>query len=524
MKRTKMIVKVLFVVLALLLAAPVHCVAVNPIVQTLYTADPAPMVYDGVCYVYTSHDEDGTTTYFNMNDWRCYSSTDMQNWTDLGCPLSYTDFEWAEGEAWAGQCVERNGKFYFYVPIAPKWGGGHAIGVAVADSPEGPFVDAIGKPLIPEGWRNIDPTVFIDDDGQAYMYFGNPYLRYVKLNEDMISYSGEIEEVALTPEGFGKRPDAVTKMTLYEEGPWLYKRNELYYMAYAASGIPENICYATSDSPIGPWTFGGVIMPTQGGSFTNHPGVIEYKGNSYFFYHNDALPGGSGFTRSVCVEQFSYNEDGSFPTINMTSEGPEQIGSLDPYRRVEAETICYAEGIETESCSTGGMNIYNIAAGSTIMVKGVDFGSGASSFEAAIASGANGGSIDLRLDMQGGDSIGTCTFSGTGGWQEWETVSCEINGAEGIHDLYMVFSGTDEELFNVDWWSFTKIDTGTAESDLPNEPPEPDSESNTQEPPNDEQNDTVDGGFNWAIILVPAGIVLALIVALVLYRRIKTNK
>ncbi len=150
------------------------CLADNPIIQTRYTADPAPMVYDGVCYVYTSHDEDVIVRdFFSMNDWRCYSTTDMVNWTDLGSPLSYENFKWAgSNSSWAGQCIPRNGKFYYYVPINQKRGG-NAIGVAVSDSPVGPFSDPLGKPLL-SGVGYIDPTVFIDDDGQAYLYWGNP--------------------------------------------------------------------------------------------------------------------------------------------------------------------------------------------------------------------------------------------------------------------------------------------------------------------------------------------------------------
>ena len=220
--------------------------------------------------------------------------------------------------------------------------GGKAIGVAVATDPAGPFSDALGHPLVGNdgSWGDIDPTVFIDDDGQAYLYWGNPYLRYVKLNEDMISYSGEVVEVPLTTAGFGVRSKD-DRPTQYEEGPWLYKRNDLYYMLFAAGPIPEHIAYSTAPSAIGPWMFRGVIMANQTTSaFTNHPGVCEYKGNSYFFYHNAALPGGGGFNRSVCVEQFEHNEDGTIPTIKMTKEGSPQIGHLNPYDTVQAETIC----------------------------------------------------------------------------------------------------------------------------------------------------------------------------------------
>jgi len=431
------------------------CYADNPIVQTLYTADPAPMVHDGVCYVYTSHDEDVLVrNFFTMNDWRCYSTTDMVNWTDLGSPLSYKSFSWARGDAWAGQVIFRNGKFYYYVPMNRK-NAGMAIGVAVSDKPEGPFTDPLDKPLVFAGNGDIDPTVFIDDDGQAYLYWGNPQPYYVKLNEDMISYSGEIVKVPLTVESFGKRSKD-DRPTTYEEGPWLYKRSGLYYLVFAAGPISEHIGYSTSASPTGPWQYRGVVMPTQGGSFTNHPGLCEYKGNSYFFYHNGALPDGGGFHRSVCVEQFKYNADGTIPTLKMTKEGASQIGSLDPYQTVQAETICWATGVETEKCEEGGMNVCDISNGDNIRVKGVDFAAGAKSFSARVASEVAGGKIEIRLDNATGKVVGTCEVPATGGQQKWQTVSCPITEATGKHDLYFVFAAGEGNKFSFNWWKFEK--------------------------------------------------------------------
>ena len=425
----------------------------NPIVQTVYTADPAPMVHDGICYVYTSHDEDVIVrNFFTMNDWRCYSTTDMVNWTDLGSPLSYKEFSWArDNSSWAGQCIPRNGKFYYYVPIN-RQRGGNAIGVAVSDNPAGPFSDPIGKPLL-AGNGYIDPTVFIDDDGQAYLYWGNPDLNYVKLNEDMISYSGRINKVLLTPESFGTRTKD-DRPTQYEEGPWLYKHNDLYYMIFAAGPISEHISYSTSSSPTGPWSFGGIVMPTQGSSFTNHPGVVDYKGNTYFFYHNGALPDGGGFHRSVCVEQLKFKEDGTIPELKMTREGAPQIGHLDPYTTVQAETICWESGVETEVCSEGGIDVCQIENGDYIKIKGVDFGIGATSFEARAASATNGGNIEIHLDSATGKLVGTCSISGTGDWQKWETKSCAVSEANGVHDLYLVFTGDSGTLFNFNWWKF----------------------------------------------------------------------
>ncbi|MBE6855358.1 MAG: carbohydrate-binding protein [Ruminococcus sp.] len=436
----------------------------NPIVQTNYTADPAPMIYHDTFYVYTSHDLDGST-YFTMPDWKCYSTTDMQNWTDHGSVLSYADFSWAEeNTAWAAQCIERNGKFYFYVTLVPAATGGRAIGVAVADSPEGPFEDALGKPLIGPNWDYIDPTVYIDEDGQAYLYFGNPTLNYVKLNEDMISYSGSVSQIELTTEGFGSRPDGDDRHpTLYEEGPWFYGRNNLYYMVYAASGIPENICYSTSPNPTGPWTFRGEIMASGGGSFTNHSGIVDYRGRSYFAYHNGQLPGGGGFTRSVAIEEFTYQPDGLIPKIEMTKEGPAQIEAVNPYIRNEAEKICWESGVETEVCSAGGMNVANIENGDYIKVKGVDFGEGAEKFIASTASAESGGKIEIHLDSVTGPVVGVCNVTGTGGWQNWQEVTCHVAGASGEHDVYFVYSGGGGFLFNVDWWQFTEVGGGMTE-------------------------------------------------------------
>jgi hypothetical protein len=435
------------------------CLADNPIVQTLYTADPAPMVHKDTLYVFTTHDEDVTVrNFFTMNDWRCYSTTDMVNWTDHGSPLAYTSFTWARGDAWAGQTIERDGKFYFYVPVNRK-NGGTSIGVAVSDTPDGPYKDALGKPLIAGGGGNIDPSPFIDDDGQAYLYWGNPALKYVRLNKDMISYDQTvgIVTVPLTVESFGKREKDPKRATLYEEGPWLHKRNGLYYMVYAASGIPENICYSTGPSATGPWTFKGIIMPTEGKSFTNHPGLVDYKGHSYFFYHNGALPGGGGFKRSVCVEEFKYNADGTFPTIKMTRQGPAAVGHLDPYQQTQAATMCWEEGVKTSprGADKPGVFVAVNKSGAYIKLASVDFGDkGATKFLASVAAIAEFNAIELRIDSLTSDVIGTLKVKPTGAPDKWETQSCAVNGVKGIHDLYLKFTGTGAPLMTLETWKF----------------------------------------------------------------------
>ncbi|WP_328384022.1 family 43 glycosylhydrolase [Micromonospora zamorensis] len=423
----------------------------NPIVQHIYTADPAPLVHNGRVYLYTGHDEDGST-YFTMREWRVWSSADMVNWTDHGSPMSLSTFAWADANAWAGQVIARNGKFYWYVPVRQRSNGQMVIGVGVADSPTGPFRDAIGRPLV--GNNEIDPSVFIDDDGQAYLYWGNPGLWYVKLNTDMISYSGSATRITLTTAGFGTRTGNASRPTLYEEGPWVFKRNGLYYNVFAAECCSEFIAYSTAPGPTGPWTYRGTIMPRQGSSFTNHAGVIDFNGGSYFFYHNGALPGGGGYTRSVAVEKFSYNSNGTIPTITMSTAGAPQVGTLNPYGRQEAETIAWGSGIETEPSSEGGMNVGWIENGDYVKVKGVAFGGGATSFTARVASATSGGRIEVRLDSASGPVVGTCTVGGTGGWQTWATTTCTVSGATGTRDLYLRFAGGTGNLFNLNWWQF----------------------------------------------------------------------
>lgn len=447
-------------VAAVVLLLPFTGITQNPIVQTSYTADPAPMIHNGVVYLYTSHDEDVTVkNFFTMNDWRCYSSTDMVNWTDHGAVLSYKTFEWSRGDAWAGQCIYRNGKFYYYLPVNQK-NGGNAIGVAVADSPTGPFKDALGKPLL-VGFGYIDPTVYIDDNGQAYLYWGNPNLWHVKLNEDMISYDQNVGIVKedLRDENFGYRSKKINNRTAaYEEGPWFFKRNAKYYMLYPAGGVPEHLAYSTSNGPTGPWVYGDTIMHVikNHGAFTNHPGYIEFKGQSYLFYHDAGLPGGGGFKRSVCIEPFSFNADGSIPLINPTKEGViKPASNVNPFKRVEAETIAWSQGLKTAVDSLTGVYVTNINNGDYIKVRSVDFGKAVKSFTANVASASTGGQIEIRIDSLNGTLLGTCIVKPTGAATVWNTQSVKVNSVKGVHDLFFVFKGGEGELFNFDWWKFS---------------------------------------------------------------------
>jgi hypothetical protein len=445
---------------AMVVPAGAQDTAQHPIIQTNFTADPAPLVYKGTVYLYTSHDEDDATG-FHMLDWKLYTSTDMVNWTDHGTIASLKTFPWAvqTNDAWAPQVIERDGRFYLYVPISVPGAPKNVIAVATADSPLGPFKDALGHPLIDKATGNIDPTVSIDDDGQAYLYWGNPNLWYVKLNRDMISYSGEIAKVDSKPEN-------------YQEGPWFYRRKSKYYMAYASHCCPEGIGYAMSDAPTGPWQYKGMVMDPDRRSSGNHPGIIDYKGSSYVFGFsytlNFALTDVHRERRSVSLAKFSYNADGTIPTLPWWGkEGVPQVGTLNPYVRVEAETMAWESGPTKGVWTTGvrtahddkiGEYITNIKTSDFIEVRGVNFGTAqASSFTANVASDSKGGSIELHLDTVDGPKIGSLPVSSTGGWNKWKTNTTTVSAATGVHDLYFVFQGdSPEQLFNFDYWKFSK--------------------------------------------------------------------
>lgn len=443
-------------IFVLYMMAGINCNAQRPIIQTKYTADPAPMVYNDTVFLYTGHDEDDAMG-FKMFNWLLYTSTDMVNWTDHGVVASLDNFDWVpyDNGAWAPHCIERNGKFYFYCPIP----NGIGIGVLVADSPYGPFKDPLGKPLIQNSHHDIDPAVFIDDDGQAYLYWGNPKVYYVKLNEDMISYSGEIMVEETTPKN-------------YQEGPWVWKRNEHYYLAYASTCCPEGIGYAMSSSPTGPWEYKGMIMDATELSRGNHPGIIEFKGKWYCFGHTYDLLKLTTTKfyerRSVMLDEMIYNPDGTIQNrAYWTVEGPKQVGTLNPFDRVEAETMAWSEGVKTRSETEweGDFDwargakiadrkfVTSINHGDYIMAKGADFSKGAKSVEVSVAS-LYGGKIEIRIDKIDGPIIVTVDVNTSRQGGIWRTFSAPVNKkAKGVRDVYFVFKG-EKDLFDFDWWQF----------------------------------------------------------------------
>ena len=296
----------------------------NPIFTDRFTADPACTVVGDRIYAFVGEDKAGVGGWFSMPHWVAYSSDDMIDWTCHGIVLKAGDFKYANPYgAWAAQMVERNGKYYYYVTLDDKESKRHTIDVAMADTPTGPYIPARkdGTPLITDDmtttshrWNSdIDPTVFIDDDGQAWMAWGNGDCYIVKLKENMIEIDGEISHLGLRN---------------YSEGPWLFKRKGLYYMVYAADapGVqPEQMAYATAEHPLGPWQYRGLLTSCAKHGFTIHPSVNEFKGKWYFFYHDGSYmlngePGGD-CRRQVCVEEMKFNSDGTIQPIVLTEKG-----------------------------------------------------------------------------------------------------------------------------------------------------------------------------------------------------------
>lgn len=432
------------------------CWADYPIVSNRYLADPSCLVTKDRVYIYCSNDDESPVEgSYNIPNVICVSSSDMKNWTDHGSVFRAADSTtWAK-KTWAPAAIERDGKFFLYFG-----NGGANIGVAVSENPTGPFEDVLGKPLIThqtpgvQPARNMwlfDPGVFVDDDGQAYIYFGgngDDNVRVAKLNRDMISLDGEVIKMN-APHFF--------------EAAWVFKRNGTYYFTYSTTPRAEmRIDYMTGDHPIEGYEYKGVVgdQPPINNN-NNHAAQFQFKDHWYHVYHNRivakqaGIP--TGFRRNLAIEEMEFNDDGSIKKVSYTTDGVKQLEHVDPFQRMEAETFHAESGIETEPNSEGGMNLTDLGDGDWVKVTGVDFGAdGASSFAATVASDGASGTIELRLDSPDGQRIGSCKVSDTGGWQVWEEQSCDVKGATGVHDLCLKFTGDAEQLPKVDHWTFAK--------------------------------------------------------------------
>jgi hypothetical protein len=276
----------------------------------------------------------------------------------------------------------------------------------------------------------------------------------------MISYSGEIIEEPTTPKN-------------YQEGPWVWKRNNNYYLAYASTCCPEGIGYAMSSSPTGPWEYKGMIVDASELTRGNHPGIIEFKGKSYCFGHSyDLLKKTTPKfyeRRSVDMDEMKYNADGTLQNRQYWSvQGPEQVAPLNPFNRVEAETMAWSEGVKTQFETewegdfewargkkiADRLFVTSINHGDYINVRGVDFSSGARSVEVSV-SPIYGGKIEIRVDKINGPIIATVDVNTVGEKGIWQTFTAPVNNIKGVHDVYFVFKG-EKDLFGLDWWRFNK--------------------------------------------------------------------
>lgn len=313
----------------------------------IYTADPAVLVINDTVYLFTTHDEQTAEGKdYRMYDYRLWTSQDLQQWDNRGAVFRYSDFPWARGDdktgnAYAHHVIARTnaaGKtsYYFYAAVeGGQTGGafGFSIGVAVAEHPQGPYTDPRAMPLIlledtakdkTHTWRNIDPAVFVDDDGRAYLYWGNQQLWWAELEPDLIHLKGE--RYTRDAKGQMQQRDStqvnihkVDTLPNFEEAPHLSKHNGLYYLVYAA-GFPESLAYATSQSATGPWQYRGIIMDPLPNTTTIHPALFTFKGKTYLAYHNADLPGGGNYRRSVAIDQVQLRPDGSIAPIIRTKK------------------------------------------------------------------------------------------------------------------------------------------------------------------------------------------------------------
>ncbi|WP_082096668.1 glycoside hydrolase family 43 protein [Paenibacillus wulumuqiensis] len=503
----------------------------NPLMDHKLGADPYSLVYNGRVYVYMSSDTyvynaDGSikdNDFSALDRIQVISSADMVNWTDHGTiPVAGANnknngrgiAKWASN-SWAPAVAYKkiNGKDKFFLYFA---NGGAGIGVLTADTPVGPWTDPMGRALLTHNTPGMagvtwlfDPAVLVNDDGSGYLYVGggipnesdpasiaNPKTaRVVRLGADMISTTGNAQTI-----------DAPY---LFEDSG-IHKYNGKYYYSYCinfagthpAQYPAGEIGYMVSDNPMGPFTYKGHFLKNPYSFFgvggNNHHAVFNFKNEWYVVYHAQTVSkaqigAGKGY-RSPHINKLVHNGDGSIAEVQANMTGVGQLANLNPYTRVEAETIGWQAGISTEPSQAGGgpisnMNVTNINNGDWIAVGKADMGwSGARAFKATVASNT-GGTIEVRLDSATGPLVGTLQVPSTGGMQNWREVQTTIRNATGVHNLYLVFTGGSGNLFNLDAWQLvpnagiTELDAGQEgqqdeqvqtdeQEQLPNEPTE----------------------------------------------------
>ncbi|MCB2377953.1 family 43 glycosylhydrolase [Hymenobacter sp. BT635] len=438
----------LLIALAFPLLQPAR--AQNPFITNQFTADPTARVFGDRVYVYPSHDIPcgpgrGKVGWFCMEDYHVFSSANLTDWTDHGVIVTQNKVPWVKPDSysmWAPDCVLRNGKYYFYFPTTPRdttQGKGFRIGVAVADKPTGPFVPQ-AAPIA--GVHGIDPNVFIDKDGQAYLFWSQGNIYGAKLKENML-------ELASAPKTLGELPTKGLK-----EGPYVFERQGIYYLTYPhVENKTERLEYATSTSPLGPFTVRGVLMdesPT--GCWTNHHSFLQFRNQWYLFYHHNDLSPRFDKNRSIRIDSVSFAADGSIRKVQPTLRGvgltdARQKIQLDRYSRLSERgaTITFLDtantfqGWKTVFAGTGGWVQYNgVAFGQqkpkTVMLRGAS---------------TTGATLQIRLDNAAGPLVAEVTVPKGGTWQN---VNATVRFFKpGTHALHVApTSGAVE----VDWIRF----------------------------------------------------------------------
>ena len=403
-------------VLASFWASP--AAAQNPLITNQFSADPSARVFNGRVYVYPSHDilatpGHGRVGWFCMEDYHVFSSANLTDWTDHGVMVTQNKVPWAKPDSysmWAPDCIFRNGKYYFYFPTTPKdttISKGFTVGVAVADQPTGPFVP---QPLPIKGVRGIDPNVFIDKDGQAYLYWSQGNIYGAKLKENML-------ELASEPKTLGELPTKGLK-----EGPYMLERNGTYYLTYPhVENKIERLEYATGTSPLGPFKVQGVIMDEFTGCWTNHHSIIDFQNQWYLFYHHNDLSPNFDKARSIRLDSLFFEPNGNIRKVVPTLRGAgltdaRQKIQLDRYSRLSSSgaAIAFLDtantflGWKTEFANNQGWVQYN----------GVAFGKKALKTVTLRVQAAAGATVQLRADGPTGPVLAQVTVPKGGQWQE----------------------------------------------------------------------------------------------------------
>lgn len=438
------------IMLAVAVLAGTCAYSQNPVIRDQFTADPTARVFNGKMYLFPSHDIPAPESFprkdwFCMADYHVFSSSNLTDWTDHGVIVSQEKVDWVNPTSfsmWAPDCIERNGKYYFYFPANLKTGRGFGIGVAIADKPEGPYVP---QPEPIAKVRGIDPSVFIDKDGQAYIYYSMGRIFAARLKENMT-------ELASDPVVIGDLP---TKGLV--EGPFFFERNGIYYMTYPhVENTIERLEYAMGDNPLGPFRVTGVIMDeTPMGTWTNHHSLVEYKGQWYLFYHNSAYSPRFDKNRSVCIDSLFFNEEGTIGKVIPTNRGVGITAAtdkieIDRYSQVSPAGVTVAL-IDTTNTFKGWFATLT-GQNSWISYNAVDFGKKKLKSVRINASSPAGGIIQIRLDSTDGLLLAEVEIPENTGLTAVDAKLSKYK--KGIHNLFVVLK--EGNPVNIDWIQLRK--------------------------------------------------------------------